>query len=191
MILSGDRLPTIEAQRVELRWIEMDDAADLYRIFSDPEVMKFWSSPPMTDPSEAEELVAGIRLGFAAHSLYEWGVARRDDDRLIGTFTLWHLDERNRRAEIGFVLAREVWGQGYMREALTAAFDYAFGPMDLTRLEADVDPDNAAALGMLEGLDFRREGLLRERWHVGGQVFDSVILGLLRRDWNARGTVPE
>jgi RimJ/RimL family protein N-acetyltransferase len=176
---------------VALRWIGMEDAADLYRIFSDPEVMKYWSSPPMTQSEEAEALVEGIHRGFAAHSLYEWGIVRKEDGRLIGTFTLWHLDERNRRAEIGFALARDVWGHGYMREALTAAFDFAFGPMDLSRLEADVDPDNAVSLGLLERLGFRREGLLRERWHVGGQVLDSVILGLLRRDWNARDTVRE
>lgn len=191
MILSGERLPAIGAPRVELRQIALSDAADLYRIFSDPQVMAYWSSLPMTDPDQAEELVAGIERGFADGTLFEWGIARRADGRIIGTFTLWHVDERNRRAEIGFALARDVWGQGYMREALTAAIDHSFGPLDLTRLEADVDPSNDAALGLLEKLGFRREGLLRERWRVGGEVQDSVILGLLRRDWNSRGTVRE
>lgn len=191
MILSGERLPTIEASRVSLRWLELADAPDLYRIFSDPEVMAYWSSPPMTEESEARELVESIHRSFEAHGLYEWGIARREDDRVIGTVTLWHLDERNRRAEIGFTLVREVWGRGYMKEALSAAFDFAFGPMNMTRIEADVDPENAASLRLLEGLGFRREGLLRERWHVGGRVLDSVILGLLRRDWNAHGTVHE
>lgn len=190
-LAASDRLPQIEASRVRLRWIELEDAPALFRIFSDPQVMKYWSSLPLEDPSEAEELVAGIHRLFEQKSLFEWGIARREDDRLIGTFTLYRVDEDNLRAEIGFALARDMWGQGLMREALTAAFDFAFGKLGLTRLEADVDPDNAASLGLLERLGFQREGLLRERWRVGGGVQDSVLLGLLRRDWNALGTTPE
>lgn len=60
--------------------------------------------------------------------------------------------------------------------------DFAFGPLGLMRLEADVDPDNMRSLGLLDGLGFVREGLARERWRFGGGVFDSVLLGLLARE---------
>jgi len=73
-----------------------------------------------------------------------------------------------------------------MSEALGAAIGHAFGALDLRRIEADTDPRNAASIRMLERLAFRREGLLRERWVVGGEVCDSLILGLLRTDWRAR-----
>ncbi|MGH8430561.1 MAG: GNAT family N-acetyltransferase, partial [Solimonas sp.] len=62
-------------------------------------------------------------------------------------------------------------------------FDFAFGTPNLRRLEADVDPRNANSLRILGKLGFRREGLLRERWNVGGEIQDTVFLGLLARDW--------
>jgi RimJ/RimL family protein N-acetyltransferase len=55
--------------------------------------------------------------------------------------------------------------------------------MGLYRIEADVDPRNAASLGLLERIGFRREGLLRSRFYVGGERSDSVILGLHRDEW--------
>ena len=68
--------------------------------------------------------------------------------------------------------------------ALLAGF--AFDVLGLRRLEADVDPRNTASLRLLERLGFVREGHLRERWILGGEIQDAVFYGLLRREWAAR-----
>lgn len=179
-------LPDLSAERVALRWLQPEDAPAVFRIYSDAEAMKYWSSPPMTSEAQAEGLIASIAKGFEDGTLFEWGVVERDGGRVIGTVTLASIDRKNKRAEVGFMLDRAVWRQGYMSEALGAALDYAFGPMDLARMEADVDPANEASLRLLERLGFQREGYLRERWRVGGGVQDTVLLGLLRREWQAR-----
>ncbi|MEM7158731.1 MAG: GNAT family N-acetyltransferase [Myxococcota bacterium] len=186
MALTGDRLPEVRAQRVALRWLTAADTDDIFRIYSDPEVMAYWSTVPMKERAQAGELIASVHRLYAEHSLYEWGVVRLEDERTIGTLTLASIDTSNKRTEIGFALARDAWGQGFMREAVTAGIDFAFDTLGLQRIEADVDPDNAASLRLLDTLGFVREGLLRERWRVGGGVQDSVMLGLLRREWTAR-----
>jgi RimJ/RimL family protein N-acetyltransferase len=73
-----------------------------------------------------------------------------------------------------------------MGEALTLLFAFAFGELRLRRLEADVDPRNAASIRSLERLGFRREGYLRERWCVNGEIQDALFYGLLRREWEER-----
>ena len=70
-----------------------------------------------------------------------------------------------------------------MSEALATLLDFAFGTLKLRRLEADVDPRNENSLRILGRLGFRREGLLRERWNVNGEIQDSVFLGLLACEW--------
>ena len=50
-----------------------------------------------------------------------------------------------------------------------------------------IDPRNAGSQRTLDRLGFVQEGLLRERWIVTGEVCDTALLGLLRRDWLARG----
>jgi RimJ/RimL family protein N-acetyltransferase len=73
-----------------------------------------------------------------------------------------------------------------MRSALERLLDFAFHELGLRRIEADVDPNNARSIATLERLGFRREGYLRERWFVGGEVQDALFYGLLRREWEAR-----
>jgi RimJ/RimL family protein N-acetyltransferase len=183
--IAGDKLPTLTSERVVLRWLERSDAPSLYNIFSDPQVMQYWSSAPWTEEDDAIELVESTRRHFETNSLYQWGVARRDDDALIGTCTLAHVDAQNRRAEIGFVLGSDHWGQGYMTEATNLLLLFAFETLGLHRIEADVDPRNEASIRLIERLGFQREGYLRERWLVGDEINDTVFYGLLRREWSA------
>lgn len=178
-------LPTINANRVSLRWITEDDVDALYRIFSNTEVMRYWSTPPLTDRNAAVTLLHEIHDDFRAQSFFKWGVARLTDDTLIGTTTLFNLDSGNHRAEIGYCLDRAHWGNGYMNEALNALIAYAFEELDLHRIEADVDPRNTSSIRTVERLGFQREGYLRERWKVNGEIQDTVFFGLLRREWEA------
>ena len=180
------KLPSLETPRLALRWLREDDIDDLFAIFGDPEVMRFWSTPPYASRDDVRALLASIRDGFERARLFQWGVERKEDHRVIGTTTLARIDRANRRAEIGFALGRAHWGQGYAQEAVTAVLDHAFDALALHRIEADVDPHNAASLCTLERLGFEREGYLRERWQVGGATQDSVILGLLRSGWRPR-----
>jgi ribosomal-protein-alanine N-acetyltransferase len=185
-MINSETLPTITADRIALRPLTEADVPALFAIFSEPQVMRYWSSPPLEGLNEAGELLAHIQDGFRRRALFQWGVARRADNQVIGTCTLFHPDPDNRRAELGYALGREHWGKGYMREALTALLDYAFGELNLHRLEADVDPRNASSIRTLERLGFRQEGYLRERWLVGGGIQDSLFYGLLRSEWQAR-----
>lgn len=184
--MDWENLPTIDAARIALRWITSDDVDALYSIFSNVEVMRYWSTPPLPDRNAAVDLLNEIRDGFRRQALLKWGVARRSDDALIGTTTLYNLDFSNRRAEMGYALGREHWGQGYMHEALQALLGYSFEVLDLRRIEADVDPRNASSIQTLERLGFQREGFLRERWEVNGEIQDAFFYGLLRPQWKRR-----
>ena len=63
-----------------------------------------------------------------------------------------------------------------MNEALQAVLFFAFDELKLHRLEADVDPRNVGSIRSLEKLGFQREGYLRERWHVNGEIQDAIFM---------------
>ena len=69
-------------------------------------------------------------------------------------------------------------------EAAAALIAFAFARLDLRRIEADADPRNVGSIRVLEKLGFVREGFLRERWDIGGEIQDAVLFGLLRREWH-------
>jgi len=181
--MDSTTLPIITTPRVVLRWISEDDVNSLYEIFSDPQVMRYWSTVPLPDREAAAALQCEIADGNKSESMFKWGIALRDSNAVIGTTTLFNLNLDNGRAELGYALARAYWGKGYMNEALNALVSYTFEVMRLRRLEADVDPRNAASIRTLERLGFQRDGFLRERWHVNGEIQDALFYGLLRREW--------
>lgn len=169
----------LDTPRLHLRPLQPDDAPALFAIHADPAFMRYWSSTPWTSLGQAQALIEGDLRDLAAGAHLRLGIVRRADGRLIGTASLFNLSAQNRRAEVGYGIASDCWRQGYVSEALDALLDHAFGPMGLRRLEADIDPRNIASARSLEKLGFQREGLLRERWIVGGEVSDSALYGLL------------
>lgn len=175
----------IHTRRLLLRPLQPGDVPALYSIFGDPEVMRYWSTPPWTSPDSGREMVARDQAAGTDADWLRLGLVPHGSETPIGTCTLFDHRPQSRRAELGYALARQAWGRGYMHEALSALLDHGFEHWQLNRVEADIDPRNHASARALERLGFQREGLLRERWVVADEVSDSALYGLLRREWRA------
>ncbi len=175
-------IPLLRGERVQLRAYRDDDADALYAIHSDATVMRYWSYPPWTDRAQAEAYLQHDR-DYVGDGILAWAMARREDDVLIGTTTLFGIDRAQGRANIGYALSGEHWGKGLAQEALRLALTHAFDVLQLRRIEADADPRNAASCRLLERLGFVREGFLRERWLVASELQDTALYGLLRKDF--------
>ncbi len=176
---------TLQTARLTLRPLAEADTDAVFAMRSDPVVQRYGSHPPWTDRQSAVEYIARNAEAIAAGTGAQFAIERREDAVVVGTCCLHALDAPCRRAEIGYVLLPSQWGHGYATEANTALLDWGFGRLDLNRVEADIDPRNAPSARALERLGFVREGHLRERWIVGGEVCDSWIYGLLASDWKA------
>ena len=178
--------PELHSARLCLREVRDDDAPALFAIHSDPQVMRYWSYPAWTEPAQAERKVTDIQRQRRELDILVWAIADAGTDRLIGTSAAFALDLTQGRAEIGYSLHRDWHGRGLASEALRLILRYLFDELGLRRIEADADPRNAASCRLLEKLGFVREGLLRERWHVNGEICDTALYGLLGRDFIAR-----
>ena len=172
----------IRTQRLQLRPLRDGDVDRLFEIHSDPRVMRYWSTSAWQTPEPARAMIAKD-LASATREYLRLGIELTSTGQLVGTCTLFGINAQCRRAEVGYVLASPAWGHGYMNEALSGLIDYAFDELNLNRIEADIDPRNGSSCRVLERLKFSREGYLRERWIVGEEVSDTVLYGLLQREW--------
>lgn len=179
----ADGLPTLDGERVRLRQPREGDLPDLLAVFGDAETLRYWSHGPLDTLAAARTYFEGIEEGLRDRALFQWAVTEPAADRLVGTVTLVGWDRDHRRAEIGFILHPSRWGRGLASDAVRTALRFGFGPMGLHRVEADVDPENAASLRLLERLGFQCEGTLRQRWFTFGTWKDSVVLGLLAAEF--------
>lgn len=182
--------PVLASARLRLRPYRDGDAEAMFALYSDPRVMRYWSFPPWTEPGQARDYLARAAAHAAQGIALPWAIADAGSDALLGTATLHSLQHEQGRGELGYSLAPEHQGRGLASEALRLVLAHAFGPLGLRRVEADVDPRNAASCRLLERLGFRREGLLRERWRVNGETCDSALFGLLAREFDAVGAEP-
>lgn len=176
---------TLKTGRLVLRFVQPDDAGAIYRLFTDPEALRYWSFAPWTELAQAEENVRDTLAAYADGSVLTFAITLAGSGEMIGKCRLSKFSAQNRRCEIGYILDRAHWGKGYAREALAALIGHAFGALDMLRIEADVDPRNNASTQLLERLHFVHEGHLRQRWIVAGEVCDTDFFGLLRADWEA------
>ena len=179
----GSELPELVGTRLRLRMLTRADAQGILSVFGDPEVIRYWSSSQLKDLDEAGELIDRIHGLFERCELFQWGIHSRELGQIVGTCTLQHVDTTHKRAEVGIALGSPSWGHGLGPEALGLLIDFVFDELELHRLEADVDPNNARSIAMFERLGFQREGYLRERWHLLGEIQDSVLFGLLKHEW--------
>ena len=163
-----------------LRALALSDSDGLHALLSDAQTVKYWVSTPIVDKRVSSNKLADYMASNEKGESIDWAVCLKNQTQMIGRCVLFHLDEPNRRAEIGFILNRKYWRRGLMRQAVEAVVQFGFGPLNLHRIEADVDPDNTGSLALLESLGFKREGYFPERWLVGDQWKDSVMLGLLK-----------
>ncbi|NEX61447.1 GNAT family N-acetyltransferase [Noviherbaspirillum galbum] len=177
--------PEIETPRLRIRPMTARDLPALVRVNADDQVTRYLPFPSWRSMHDAEGWMGSMLRLQEQGNTFCFVVAERDG-RVIGNCFLFHLERDNARAEIGYALARAYWGRGYMREAMTAFIDRAFGDLRLRRLEAEIDVRNASSAGLLARLGFHQEGLLRERWNLRGEVSDASLYGLLRGEWEAR-----
>jgi ribosomal-protein-alanine N-acetyltransferase len=187
MIEFGE-FPILETKRLILRAITLDDAEFWVRNFSDPDVVELTAFEPPKDIETAKEEIATYCIKvFSENTGIRWGVTIKGSNQLIGTagYHGWE-KERGYHANLGYDLLREHRRKGIMREALTAVVDYGFETMKLHRIQAMIDPRNEASIRLVEGLGFRREGVMREDQYFRERFQDDVIYSILDREWTDR-----
>lgn len=150
----------LETARLRLRRLRLDDAAAMFDYASDLEVTRFLTFPPATEISFVVEFVERCEQVWLDGSAFPWGITLHSHDELLGTV---EARPTAHGVELGYVLRRSSWGNGYMTEAVRAVTDWALGEDTGYRVWAYVDTANIASQRVLEKAGMIREGTLH-RW---------------------------
>ncbi len=186
--MDGNRFSELHTPRLILRRFRQDDLPVLLAYRNDPEIARYqsWSALSedqarawIRDASNGEPSMPGRGYNFA--------VAHRERDVLLGDvyFTiLWH---EQRQAELGYTFARDEHGHGYASEAVAAVLGYAFTTLELHRVIAWTATRNARSIALLERLQLRREGTTLRSFFRDGEWLDEHLYAMLRDEWLRRG----
>ncbi len=175
--------PTLRSARLRLRPFADADGDALFALHSNAHVLRYWDAPPWREHARAERFIRACRQMADEGTGARLAIDRVSDAAFIGWCALARWNPDYRSAALGYCLDDAAWGHGYATEAAHALLAWAFDTLDLNRVQAETDTRNAASARVLEKLGFVREGTLREDCVVDGEVSDSWVFGLLRREW--------
>lgn len=183
--------PVLETKRCLLREVSDDDAEALFRILSSPDVSRYLGRHPLTTHEEVMLRINTYRKTFEEKTGITWMIVDRTQGQLIGTCVLWHLDAAHHRAELGYILASEYWGQGIIPEVAEAVVSFGFTQIGLHSMEAHIAPANAGSRRVLEKLGFVQEGYFRENFYspVTEGFEDTAVFSLLKSTWMSRSDI--
>lgn len=177
-------LPDLETERLLLRRLRPDDAPDMFKYASDPQVALYttWEAHQSVEDSAA--FIAAIMEGYGTDKpgSWTWGIVLKESNKLIGTLALWGAPQ-HARAEVGYAIGRPYWGRGLVAEAVIALLKLGFGQLGLNRIEARCMPQNVASARVMEKAGMSFEGVLREQMLVKGRFDDLKMYSILRREY--------
>ena len=148
----------LETKRLILRRLLMEDLGDLFALYSDPEIRRYFPEGTLTYEETKEELEWFLN-GHPAHpELGLWATIHKETNQFIGRCGLlpWTIEQRP-EVEVAYLLAKEYWGQGLGTEAAQAIVQYGFEQLHLSRLICMIHPDNLASMQVARNIGMTLE----------------------------------
>ena len=175
--------PTLETSRLILRSLVPEDAASLRRWLARDEIYTYWGRKASKGEREPELMFIDPRpwVKRKPDPDFTWGIVLKETNAVIGDVSIFDI-ENARMGSVGYRLDPDLWGHGYVTEALRAAVEFIFTHTELDRLHATADVRNTASNRVLEKCGFVHEGTIRHGKMVSVYC-DYHIWGLLREDW--------
>jgi len=173
----------IKTKRLTLRKLTPEVYRHVFGNLTEEEQVDFFGFSTQAELfTEEEKYRNGLTMFNKSFLLFH--IILNDTKKVIGWcgFHTWYTPHF--RAELGYVLNNDdQMNKGYMTEALAPVIDYGFHVMDLHRIEAMVGPGNSASLTLLTKFHFKKEGHLREHYFKNNRMEDSIVLALLKREY--------
>ncbi|SDN63724.1 GNAT family N-acetyltransferase [Alkalicoccus daliensis] len=177
-------LPSFETPRLILRKVELSDLDDIYAFSSDPEVAHHmtWSvnqSKEETYRNYVEPVLRDYQTGESG----DWVIVHMEDEKVIGACSFVKWENSHEKAEIGFVLHKDYWGQGIATEAVREIVRFGFETCRLHRIEGKCNSDNIGSEKVLRKAGFTYEGTLRENELIKGKFCDTKMFSMLKNEF--------
>ncbi|OYQ62845.1 GNAT family N-acetyltransferase [Pseudanabaena sp. SR411] len=175
-----DQFLTLQTPRLILRKLAITDAEDIFAYASDPQVTTYTAWETHRSINETYEYLNNFVFQmYRSGKGMNWGIVMKENGKLIGTCSL-HTAPVHRRAELGYVLSRNYWGNGLMTEAAKSAIAFGFHVMQLQRIQAICDVNNVSSARVLEKAEMQFEGILHNYLFYKERSWDVKMYAITR-----------
>ncbi len=160
--------PILETERTFLRQLTLEDTESVFRIFSDPETMRYSPAETTQDREAVEGFIRWNIENYRERGFGAWAVIAKSNEEFIGQAGLI---PHEMSVEVFYSFIREFWGQGFASEVASACKDYAFKTLGETRLISIIHPENERAINVVRKLGMQEAGAI-ELWSRTNRLFE-------------------
>lgn len=172
----------IRGNKVRLRAIEQDDIPRFVRWLNDPDVIRFLS---IYQPISTADEIRWFQRHLESKDDFVYAIETAEGVH-IGNIGLHGLDWKNHNAVLGvFIGEKAYWGLGYGSDAILALLHFAFGEMNLHRVELSVFDFNERAIRCYRKCGFQLEGSRRQALYREGEYHDVLLMSILKAEYEA------
>lgn len=162
LTLVFDPFPLLNTPRLLLREVVSSDVNEVFVQRSHPEIRKYIQKPGAKNIDEAYAFIEKIALQKINKEAIHWAITLSGQDKLIGSVCLWNINPRDEKAELGYSLHPDYFGQGIMSETLTSVLAYGYAHMGLKMIDAYTRKNNLPSINLLERKGFKRNFLFEK-----------------------------
>jgi len=171
--------PIIKTERLLLRQFKESDLENVYKGLSHPDIIKYYgvSYPTLESTKDQMDFFAGLEKNETG---IWWAVCSPGNKTFYGAGGLNSLNKEHRKAEIGFWLLTDFWGEGIMAEAMPLICNYGFENLGLHRIEGLVETNNINCKRAMAKLDFEHEGTMKDCEIKNGEFISLDIYAKIK-----------
>lgn len=159
--MTTTKTPAIKTDRLLLRQFVENDLENVYKGLSHPDIIKYYGVSYQTLEATKEQMIFFADLEKNQTGIW-FAVCSADNKTFYGAGGLNSLSKEHKKAEIGFWLISDYWGQGIMKEAMPLICNYGFENLELHRIEGFVESENKNCKNAMAKLDFHYEGTMKD-----------------------------
>ncbi len=173
-------LNVLKTQRLLLRPFENNDIENVFNGLSHPDVIKYYgvSYSSLEETKIQMQFFKDLEINNTGKW---WAVCSVDNTTFYGGCGLNNMNTQHHKAEIGYWLLPEFWGQGIIPEALTVAIEFGFTKFSLHRIEAIVETENSNSKKIMEKTGFEYEGTMKECEFKNGRFISLDMYARLNK----------
>lgn len=160
--------PILQTDRLLLRPFKGNDLENIFKGLSHPDVIKYYGISYSTLEAAKAQLTFFAGLEATGTGRW-WAICSIDNTVFYGGCGLNNLEQQHQKAEIGFWLLPEYWGNGIVPEAAALVCNYGFVELGLHRIEAVIESENSNSKKVMARMQFNYEGTLKECENKNGR----------------------
>lgn len=174
----------LETQRLILRPFNENDAQAVFDNWaSDDEVTKYLTWPTHQCVEHSLGYMKYCVQAYRDPTTYQWGIELMDTHELIGNISVVKVIEEISSMDLGWVIGRRWWGQGYMPEAAEKVVGFLFDMVGANRIAAEHDVNNPKSGRVMQKIGMKYEGTLRQYGRNNQGIVDCVVYSILKEEY--------